>query len=291
MDRAMTASWRVTLVGVTIALLLAGTAAVAVERLLLPQGDGDTLTLLLLGSDEGPTRSENPLVGRADGFQLLFVSGDRQHATFVSIPRDSWVGVPGRGNTRINACLVDGPETCVATAEQEFGITVDGYLMTSMRGFANAIDAFGGITVDVPTPVFDGGHDISQPGLQELTGLQALTYGRDRKNRPGGDFGRSEAQAEMLAIGHADVVAAGDLRSVLEAVAVVRRHTVTDLSGAQLAQLGFEAMRLPPENVQRQLAPARLGTAGAASVVFLEQAAYDFISDAAEDGQLTSPTD
>jgi polyisoprenyl-teichoic acid--peptidoglycan teichoic acid transferase len=270
-------------------LLLVGTAASAsVERFLLPPvGEGeDVLTLLLLGSDEGPNRSANPLVGRADGFQLLFVSADRQHATFVSIPRDAWIPVTGRGTTRINACLVDGPETCVSTVEREFGVSVDGYFVTSMRGFARAIDAYGGITVDVPTPMYDGGYDITTAGEQHLEGLQALTYARDRKNRPGGDFGRSQAQAELLAIAHADVVRQGDIEQVLEAVKILRRHSVTDLSGPQLVRLGFEALQLPPENVQRVLAPGNHGTAGAAAVVRLQGGAYDLIRDAAADGRI-----
>jgi polyisoprenyl-teichoic acid--peptidoglycan teichoic acid transferase len=271
-----------------VASLLIGGTAIGAERWLLPPvGDDDApLALLLLGSDEGPNRSDNPLVGRADGVQLLFVSADRQHATFVSIPRDSWVAVSGIGNNRINACLVNGPERCVETVENVFGIDIDHYLLTSMRGFAHAIDEWGGITVDVPTPVFDGGYDITETGEQHLEGLQALTYARDRKNRPGGDFGRSQAQAELLAIGHRDVHEAGTVRAVLDAVAVLRQHTVTDISGPQLARLGFEAMHLPPDNVQRELAPARLGTAGAASVVYLEDAAYAMIRDAAEDGRL-----
>jgi polyisoprenyl-teichoic acid--peptidoglycan teichoic acid transferase len=272
----------------TLVLLLGATAATAAsDRLLLPRPDGDdVLTLLLLGSDEGPNRSENPLVGRADGVQLLFVSGDRQHATFVSIPRDAWIPVPGRGTTRINACLVSGPETCVATVQQEFGVDIDGYFVSSMRGFARAVDAFGGLTVDVPTPVFDGGYDIPQPGVQHLEGLQALTYARDRKNRPGGDFGRSQAQAELLAIAHADVVEAGDLGGVLEAIKVLRRHSVTDLSGPTIARLGFEALQLPPENVQRVLAPGYHSTAGAAAIVRLEPRAYEIIRDAAADGRV-----
>jgi polyisoprenyl-teichoic acid--peptidoglycan teichoic acid transferase len=264
------------------------TGAAAVDRLLLPEPpDEGVTTFLLLGSDEGPNRSANPLVGRADGFQLLFVSGDRQHATFVSIPRDSYIQVTGRGRTRINACLVSGPENCVATVEQEFGIEVDHYLLTSMRGFANAVKAFGGLTVDVPTPVFDGGEHIPTAGLQHLEGLQALTYARDRKNRPGGDFGRSQAQAELLAIAHADVVEAATVGAVLEAATVLRRHSVTDLSGPQLVRLAFEAMQLPPGNVQRELAPARLGMAGPAAVAFLDPAAYSLIRDAADDARVT----
>jgi polyisoprenyl-teichoic acid--peptidoglycan teichoic acid transferase len=278
---------RVLVLLVSLVMLLGVGSAVAIERLLLPPAPDDgVLTLLLLGSDEGPMRSDDPLTGRADGFQLLFVSGDRQHATFVSIPRDAWVPVSGRGNTRINACLVGGPDRCVETVEREFGIEVDGYFVTSMLGFANAVGAFGGLTVDVPTPVFDGGHDIPAAGVQHLEGLQALTYARDRKNRPGGDFGRSQAQAELLAIAHAEVVGAADVRRALDAITVLRRHSITDLPGPTIARLGFEALQLPPENVQRVLAPGYHSTAGAAAIVRLEPRAYEIIRDAAADGRV-----
>lgn len=267
-------------------LLVAGTGAGAAERVLTPPSDGEVLTLLLLGSDDGPPRDADPLSARADGFHLLFVAADRQHATFVSIPRDAWVTVPGRGTTRINACLNHGPERCVDTVEQEFGVTVDGYLVTSMAGFAAAVQAFGGLTVDVPRPVYDGGQDIVSAGVQQLSGSQALTYARDRKNRPQGDLDRSRAQAELLALGHAEVVARGGVAEVLDAVAIVRRHTVTDLSGPTLVGLGLEALQLPPASVERVLAPGRHGMAGAASVVFLEPAAYTLVRDAAADGRI-----
>jgi polyisoprenyl-teichoic acid--peptidoglycan teichoic acid transferase len=280
-------SWRRWFVAcVTVGTLAVTGVAVSVERLLLPDGDGEVLTLLLLGSDEGPPRSTEPVPGRADGFQLLFVSGDRQHATFVSIPRDAYIPVSGRGTTRINACLVDGPNACVTTVENEFGVEVDGYLLTSMEGFKQAVAAFGGLVVDVPTPVRDGGTAITEPGEQRLTGSQALTYGRDRKNRPGGDFARSRAQAQMLAIAHRDVVEGGDVRAVLDAVSVLRRHSRTDLSGPQLARLAFEARQLPPENVQRTLAEGNHAMAGPAAVVRLQSSAYEIIRDAAADGRI-----
>lgn len=269
-----------------VVVLLVGTAAVAVERVLTPTGSGEVRTFLLLGSDEGPMRSQNPLRGRADGIQLLFVSGDRQHATFVSIPRDAYIPVPGRGTTRINACLVDGPDNCVRTVEQEFGVSIDGYLVTSMHGFARGVNSFGGLTVDVSGPVFDGGHDIPQAGMQHLSGMQALTYARDRSNRPGGDFTRSQAQARLLAIAHREVVEAGDVRRTIDAIRAVREHTVTDLSGQQLAHLGFEALRVPPGNVERVLAPGQHGRAGAMAIVRLQPRAYELINDAAADGRI-----
>ena len=274
------------LVPVLVLTLLTGGGALAADELLLPRTDGEVLTLLLLGSDDGPPRGGDLREARADGFHLLFVSGDRQHATFVSIPRDSWVTVAGWGETRINACLNSGGQGCVDTVEAEFGIEVDGYLLTSMNGLKRAFDAFGRIRVDVATPLFNGGQDIPETGPQKLTGSQTLTYARDRKNRSGGDFQRSRAQSEVLAIAHRDLAEAASIERVIDAVTVLRRHTVTDLSGAELLRLGFEAMKLPPENVARELAPARLGQAGAASVVFLDSAAYELIEDASDDGRI-----
>ena len=274
------------ILSILVLLPLLGGTALAAQELLLPEPDGDVLTLLLLGSDDGPPRGGDLRNARADAFHLLFVSGDRQHASFVSIPRDSWVDVAGWGTTRINACLNNGPDGCVETVEGEFGVEVDGYLLTSMNGLKGAFEEFGGVTVDVTTPLFNGGQDIAETGPQTLSGSQTLTYARDRKNRSGGDFQRSQAQSELLAIAHRQVSEAGSIERVIEAVTALRRHTVTDLSGPELLRLGFEAMRLPPENVSRELVPAGVGRAGAASVVFLDAAAYDLIDDAAADGRI-----
>ena len=266
---------------------LTGGMVLAADDLLLPEGSGEVATFLLLGSDAGPPRAGDPRSGRADGVQLLFVSADRQHATFVSVPRDAYVSVPGRGQTRIGHCLVDGPETCVSTVEQEFGLDVDGYVLTGMRAFAQAVAAFGGLTVDVPTPVFDGGTSIPEAGEQHLSGSQALTYARDRSNR-GGDVARTQAQAELLAIGHAEVVSSGDIRAITDALTVLRRHSFTDLSGTQVTRYAFQAMRLPPGNVERTVATGSSAMIGGASMYRLDQQARDRIADAAEDGRLNS---
>lgn len=277
------------LVAVLAALgLVAGGGALAGDWVLHPEPDGEVVALLLMGSDDGPPRGGNPLSARADAIQLLFVSGDRQHATFVSIPRDIWLTIPGRGNNRINACLNGGPERCVETVEAEFGIELDGYFVTSMDALKSAFNAFGRISVNVPVPVYDGGASIPRAGEQVLTGSQTLTYVRDRKNRSGGDFARSQAQAEVLALAHAALAEERSLPRVMNALAILRRHTVTDLPPGRLVRLAMEAANLPPENVTRVIVPARLGRAGAASVAFLNDGAHALVRDAYEDGRVGS---
>jgi polyisoprenyl-teichoic acid--peptidoglycan teichoic acid transferase len=285
------------IVGALVVLPLIG---LAMERMVAvgPSSD-EPLAILLLGSDAGPPREDFPLTGRADGIQLLFVSADRTAATIVSIPRDSWVPVPGFGETKINACLTRGPETCVTTVEDAFDISIDAYFVTSMWGFADAVNEFSGcpsgpgdcsrgITVDVDFTCTSqcGGLPIASKGVQQLNGYEALTYARYRKGREGGDFGRAQGQAELLALAHAEVQAEGSVARMMDALRILRRHTVTDLTMPQLARLGLDAMRLDPANVERRLAPSVTAQIGAASAVRLLPEAYPLISDAADDGRL-----
>ena len=262
------------------------------------------LAILLLGSDGGPPRSDDTMSARADGFQLLFVSVERDRATFVSIPRDSWVPVTGLGDNRINACLTRGPENCVTTVENVFGIEIDAYFATSMWGFAEAVNEFVGcdsgredpevsrgctrgleMDVDFTCRQNCSGFPIEERGVQKVSGYEALTLVRNRSIRPGGDFARSQSQAEVLAVAHRTMQEDGSVARMMETLRILRRHSVTDLTLPQLTRLGLDAMRLDPANVERVLAPARVGNVGAASVVFLNDPAYDLIAEAAETGR------
>lgn len=270
-----------------VALLLAGvTGLIAAERFLrAPVGDDGVITLLLLGADQGPYRGGSPLSARADAFHLLFVSPDRQHATILDLPRDSFVPVPGHGRAKINACLSRGPDNCVATAEQNFGVDVDAYLLTDFRGLAYGVEGLGGVTVDVEGRIVDSASGANlQPGAQQLNGEQALAYTRARKSRPGGDFARAQAQGKILAAAHRKVVEGATLARIADVVGLVQQTTVTDASSDQLLRYGFAAMTLPPDNVRVITLPGNVGSAGGASVVFLPDRAYAIVRDAADDG-------
>ncbi len=290
------------IVGALVVLPLVGLLAMERVTAVGPSTDRP-LAILLLGSDGGPPRDDNPITARADGFQLLFVSAERDRATFVSIPRDSWVPVTGMGDTKINACLTRGPENCVTTVENAFGIEIDGYFVTSMWGFADAVNEFVGcdigdpevsrnctrgleVDVDFVCRSGCGGFPIEERGVQKVSGYEALTVARNRGNRAAGDFTRSESQAELLAIAHATMQEEGSIARMMDSLRILRRHSVTDLTLPQLTRLGLDAMRLDPANVERILAPSRIGNVGAASVVFLNDPAYDIIAEAAQTGRL-----
>lgn len=172
-------------------------------------GDQPGQTFLLVGSDsrEGLTAAERKRLGtgstggqRTDTIMLLHVPPGGQPA-LISIPRDSFVAIPGHGENKINAAFgFGGAPLLEQTVEQSTGLRVDGYLEIGFGGFVNVIDALGGIEMCLPEAIRDrDSHLDLDEGCQELDGTTALGYVRMRKADPRGDLGRVERQREMLA--------------------------------------------------------------------------------------------
>ena len=166
-------------------------------------------TFLLVGSDsrEGLTAAERKRLGtgttegqRTDTIMLLHVPPGGQPA-LVSVPRDSFVDIPGHGQNKINAAFaLGGAPLLEETVEQSTGLRVDGYLEIGFGGFVNVIDALGGIEMCLPEAIRDrDSHLDLEKGCQQLDGTTALGYVRMRKADPRGDLGRVERQREMLA--------------------------------------------------------------------------------------------
>jgi LCP family protein required for cell wall assembly len=172
-------------------------------------GDQPGQTFLLVGSDsrEGLTKAERKKLGtgsaegqRTDTIMLLYVPPSGQ-AALVSLPRDSFVDIPGHGQNKINAAFAFGGAPLLErTVEQSTGLRVDGYLEIGFGGFVNVIDALGGIQMCPPKAIKDADSHLDlKKGCQELDGTTALGYVRMRKADPRGDLGRVERQREMLA--------------------------------------------------------------------------------------------
>jgi LCP family protein required for cell wall assembly len=166
-------------------------------------------TFLLVGSDSraGLTKAERKRLGtggaggqRTDTIMLLSVPPGGKPA-LVSLPRDSYVEIPGNGANKINAAYaIGGPQLLVQTVEQNTGVRVDGYLEVGFGGFVNVIDALGGIRMCIPRAISDEkAHLKLSEGCQRLEGAEALGYVRMRYADPKGDLGRVERQRQMLA--------------------------------------------------------------------------------------------
>lgn len=166
------------------------------------------ITLLLTGSDSraGLTDAEKRELGtgstvgqRADTIMLLHVPV-LGAPTLLSVPRDSYVSVPGHGKNKINAAFaLGGPALLAQTVEENTGVRIDGYVSLGFDGFVNIIDALGGIQMCLPAPMQDEKAHVDLPaGCQVLDGTNALGYVRMRYSDPRGDIGRAERQREMV---------------------------------------------------------------------------------------------
>lgn len=254
----------------------------------MPLG-GDEYVLLVLGSDTGPPRGGSATGGRADAIHLVVVDEARTHVSIVNIPRDSYVPVRGMGRTKINAMLTRGPENAVRTVEDLTGLDVDDWMVSGFDAFSRAIDEFGPVKVNVEQRLYDpqGAHSDLQPGTQRLNGTQALAYSRDRKSRPGGDFGRTAAQGKMLQAMHRDLIRrSASPTSLLEHAATLRSSTASSIGPDRLLRLGTLALRIDPSNVAHETAPGSAGRAGSASVVYLSDGAYALFAELRQNGRL-----
>ncbi|MEF2290530.1 LCP family protein [Virgibacillus dokdonensis] len=155
--------------------------------------DTKAVNVLLLGVDE---RSGDK--GRSDTMILLSLNPKTNAMKMISIPRDTYVNIPGRGKDKINHAYAFGDvELSVQTVEENFDIPVHYYASVNMEGFKQGIDALGGVTVTNKTAFSQGGSEFPKGDVQ-LNGEQALDYIRMRKNDPRGDLGRNERQRAVI---------------------------------------------------------------------------------------------
>jgi LCP family protein required for cell wall assembly len=172
---------------------------------------GRGTTWLLVGSDsrlELPAEQQQRLAtggdvgaGRTDSLLLIHLPGlgSDTPAAVVSIPRDSYVPIPGYGRDKINAAFaLGGRPLLVQTVESATGLRLDHYAETGFGGFAALVDALGGVTMCPAGPISDPLAGLDLPaGCQRLEGRAALGYVRTRAT-PRADLDRMARQRLFL---------------------------------------------------------------------------------------------
>lgn len=163
----------------------------------------DKFYVLLIGSDENDGLLGS---GRADTIMVASVDIRSKELFLLSIPRDSYVAIPGYGNDKINhAYAYGGVELLRQTVEDLLHIPIDYYAQIDFAGFEAVIDALGGVEIDVDKRMYyqtyDGLIDI-EAGVQRLNGEKALQYVRFRSDALGDITRVSRQQNLMKAIVH-----------------------------------------------------------------------------------------
>jgi LCP family protein required for cell wall assembly len=160
------------------------------------------MNVLLLGSDSRISAGDpNDWVygaQRTDAIMIAHIPADRSGATITSIPRDSWVSIPGYGMNKINAAFSFGGTTLmVQTVEKLTGVRLDHVLIVDFDGFKEITDELGGVKIKVAQSTHDERSSF-KAGVQTMDGATALNYVRQRHNLPGGDFDRVKRQQNWI---------------------------------------------------------------------------------------------
>lgn len=179
--------------------------------------------ILVVGSDS--RAGSNAKYGKglttmqSDTLMLVHISADREWATALSFPRDSWVQIPAckRGNGslstphhfKINEAFSIGGDTgdinkaascTIKTVEQNTGLRIDHFASVDFQGFKGMVNALGGIEVCPEHPIHDKkAHLDMEAGCQTVKDEKALGYVRTRYSvGDGSDLGRIGRQQEFM---------------------------------------------------------------------------------------------
>jgi LCP family protein required for cell wall assembly len=208
--------------------------------------DGSAQNILLVGDDHRPagaTAAELAELGtqqdgggdNTDTMMILHIAAGGGRATLISLPRDSWVNIPGYGMNKLNAAFslgsqngggdAGGAKLLIKVVQNITGLTIDHFVRVSLLGFYNIAKALGPVQVCLNEAVDDPYSTLVLPaGTSTLDAQQALAFVRQRHGLPQGDLDRVIRQQYFLSIEAHKILSAGTLlnpvklKNVLNAV-------------------------------------------------------------------------
>ncbi|MFE5024714.1 LCP family protein [Streptomyces sp. NPDC056656] len=235
-----------------------------------PSG-GHGMNVLLVGTDGRdkitPAERKKYRLGGApchctDTIMIVHLSADKDRASIVSLPRDSYAEIPPHTDqttgeqhhqhpVKLNAAYAEGgPHLTVRTVEHMTGVKIDHYMEVDFTSFMKTVDVLGGVEICTAHPLKDSytGLDMAV-GTHTLDGGQALQYVRARHTDGAGDLGRMQRQQRFLAALIAKTTSSGVLlnpvrfrdvaRTLLSSVRADKGFGTDQMVGLGQAMRGF----------------------------------------------------
>lgn len=267
-------------------------------------GNNKPMNILLIANNA--RQAANPLSlgtagGQADILIVAHIDPQKKKVTLISIPRDTLIALP-KWNVPIPKIKTTftlgleqspkkGPELAMKEVSQMTGLSIDHYIVTDFQGFIDAINAIGGIKVDIKARLYDPQHSQVnlQPGVQTLDGEQALAFIRVRQNQAGNsyrtnDFQRQQTEVDILHNLKQQVLgSATNPQKIQKLLKIWQKDIVTNFSTSQLIGLGMEAdgfsinqIQLGSNNYSMDLAGVQ--DAGINKENYITNAYYDILN-------------
>ena len=220
--------------------------------------------ILLLGTDGDKTAARAD-ANRSDSILLVRTDPGHHRLAYLSIPRDLRVDIPGHGANKINAAFqLGGPSLTLKTVRALTGLRPNHLVMVDFASFRTAIDALGGVEIDVPKPILSNRFDCPYAtdarcqkwqgwrfakGKQKMSGQRALIYSRVRENRldpSENDLTRGGRQQDVVDAMTDKLVGPGTLVKLPFIGGDLVKPLTTDITAGQLLQLGWVKFRGNP---------------------------------------------
>jgi LCP family protein required for cell wall assembly len=263
--------------------------------------DGKDQNLLIVGNDDRQTATDAELralhTGRdggslnTDTMMIVHVPADGRAATLISLPRDSYVSIPGYGMSKLNSAYPDaynaatgstdakraaGAKLLITIVQNLTGLTIDHFVSVDLIGFYDISEAIGGVKVNMCAAVKEPDSGIDLPkGVSTIKGTQALAFVRQRYDFPNGlgDLDRVERQRYFLTAAFRRITTAGELLNPIKLdslLKAVQRNLYMD-SGLNPLQLAQQMSNLSADNIVGKTIPTTgFATEDGASVVTID---------------------
>jgi LCP family protein required for cell wall assembly len=227
-----------------------GLASVLNITQLKGEGDG-RVNILVLGiggeGHDGPNLS--------DTIMVVSLDPKTKHAAILSVPRDLYVKIPASANTRVqygkinSANAYGGPQLAAQTVSNVIGVPIHYYVIIDFSGFRQAIDAVGGVDINVPTAIYDPSYPCDNErggfcpfsiaaGQQHMDGTVALRYSRSRHSTS--DFDRAARQQLVLEALRQKALTLSTLTNpvkLTQLIQAVGSHLKTDIQPNEISKI------------------------------------------------------
>lgn len=222
------------------------------------KGEADGRVNILLMGVGDPGHAGETL---ADTNMVVSINTKTQpyQVAMISLPRDLRVDIPGAGENKLNYANAygemqnppDGVGVAKQTIEDTLGIPIHYYIKGDFTGLKQAVDAVGGIDINVKDALIDPEYPCDKnenkscglkilPGQQHMDGATALKYARCRKGTCGDDFGRAQRQQEVLTAIREKALSGQTLSNPAKITALINaagNNVKTDLSLSNIQRL------------------------------------------------------
>ncbi|MFG1875210.1 LCP family protein [Sphaerisporangium sp. NPDC049003] len=235
---------------------------------------------------------------RSDTMMVIHLSEDHSKVTVVSLPRDSWVDIPGKGTHKINSAYsLGGAKLAVHTVQNATGLPINHYIEVNVLGFINVVNAVGGVSVCTPVAINDQHTKFQlQPGTYELDGVKALFYARTRATARS-DLDRIDRQQQVISALLQRALSGGTLANPAKLGALVgstlKTLTVDDALAKDVLGLADQLKDVSTDDVAFTTVPLAdvnyRAPTGESAVLWDKPAARDLFKRIAADEPLVKP--